>query len=38
MKLTEIDSILTDLDYFQQKDVPHEAFATLRREDPVHYT
>jgi len=38
MKLTEIDSILTDLDYFQQKDVPHEAFATLRRDDPVHYT
>src|SRR5215469_14549028 len=38
MKLAEIDSILTDLDYFQQHDIPHDAFVTLRREDPVHYT
>ena len=38
MKLAEIDSLLTDLDYFQQHDVPHEAFVTLRREDPVHHT
>ncbi len=38
MTLAEIDSILTDLDYFQQHDIPHEAFAILRREDPVHRT
>jgi cholest-4-en-3-one 26-monooxygenase len=38
MKLAEIDPILTDLDYFQQQDIPHEAFTTLRKEDPVHYT
>jgi cholest-4-en-3-one 26-monooxygenase len=34
MKLSEID--LTDLDTFEQA-VPHEAFALLRREDPVHW-
>lgn len=38
MKLAEIDPILTNLDYFQQHDIPHEAFATLRKEDPVHHT
>ena len=38
MTFAEIDSILTDLDYFQQHDIPHEAFAALRREDPVHHT
>jgi cholest-4-en-3-one 26-monooxygenase len=38
MKLAEIDSLLTNLDYFQQHDVPHEAFTTLRREDALHHT